>query len=48
MERAGFIPENEDELPGLASYLRLKYKTPHQATQEMEIAWHIIKQKYGL
>lgn len=48
LEKAGFVPESEDDLPGLASYLRLKYKTPHQAAQEMEIAWSIIKQKYGL
>jgi len=48
LERAGFIPESEDDLPGLASYLRLKYKTPHQAVQEMEIAWEIVKRKYGI
>ncbi|MFY9457908.1 MAG: helix-turn-helix transcriptional regulator [Candidatus Spechtbacterales bacterium] len=48
MEKAGFVPESEDDLPGLASYLRLKYKAPHQATQEMEIAWDIIKKKYQI
>lgn len=48
LERSGFIPENEDELPGLSSYLRLKYKTPYQAVQEMEIVWEIIKKKYGI
>lgn len=48
MEKAGFVPESEDDLPGLASYLRLKYKTPHQATQEMEIAWEIVKKKYQI
>ena len=48
LEKAGFIPESDDDLPGLAPYLRLKYKAPHQAVQEMEIAWSIIKQKYGL
>lgn len=48
LEKAGFIPESEDDLPGLAPYLRLKYKTPHLAVQEMEIAWEIVKKKYGL
>jgi len=46
LEKAGFTPESEDDLPGLSSYLRLKYKAPQQAVQEMEIAWSIIKQKY--
>ncbi len=48
LEQAGFVPQGEDELPGLGTYLRLKYKAPHQAAQEMEIAWSIIKQKYGI
>ena len=48
LEKAGFTPESEDDLPGLPSYLRLKYKAPHQAVQEMEIAWSIIKQKYQI
>lgn len=48
LERAGFVPESEDDLPGLASYLRLKYKAPHQAVQEMEIAWEIVKKKYSM
>ena len=48
LERSGLTPESEDDLPGLSFYLRLKYKAPHQAVQEMEIAWGIIKQKYGL
>lgn len=48
LERAGFIPESEDELPGFASYLRLKYKAPQQVVQEMEIAWDIVKKKYQI
>ena len=46
LEQAGFIPQQEDALPGLSTYLRLKYKIPHQAVQEMEIVWEIIKKKY--
>lgn len=48
LERAGFLPPSEDELPGLGTYLRLKYKAPHQAGQEMEIAWEITKKKYNI
>jgi len=48
LERAGFLPESEDELPGLGTYLRLKYKAPHEAAHEMEIAWEIVKKKYGI
>lgn len=48
LEKAGLIPESEDDLPGLAPYLRLKYKAPHQAVQEMEIAWEIVKKKYSV
>lgn len=48
LERSGFMPENEDELPGIASYLRIKYKAPQNAVQEMEIAWEIIKKKYNI
>lgn len=48
LERAGFLPPKEDELPGLGTYLRLKYKAPQQAAQEMEIAWEIVKKKYNI
>lgn len=48
LERAGLLPESEDELPGLGTYLRLKYKAPQNAAQEMEIAWEIVKKKYGI
>jgi len=48
LERAGLLPESEDELPGLGTYLRLKYKAPAVAGQEMEIAWEIVKKKYGI
>lgn len=48
LEEAGLMPQSEDELPGLGSYLRLKYKAPHQAVQEMEIAWEITKKKYQI
>lgn len=45
LEKMNLI-EREDELPGLASYLRLKHNAPLKAVQEMEIAWDIIKEKY--
>lgn len=48
LERSGLLPASEDELPGLGTYLRLKYKAPQQATQEMEIAWEIVRKKYGV
>jgi transcriptional regulator with XRE-family HTH domain len=48
LEQAGLIPQSEDELPGLASYLRLKYKAPHQAVYDMEVAWEVTKKKYGI
>ncbi|MBI1888624.1 MAG: helix-turn-helix domain-containing protein [Candidatus Spechtbacteria bacterium] len=48
LEQGGFTPQKEDDLPGLASFLRLKYKAPHQAVQEMEIAWEITKKKYQI
>lgn len=46
LERAGLAEENPDGLPGLVPYLKAKYRAPHQATQEMELAWEIIKKKY--
>ena len=48
LERAGLLPESEDELPGFGTYLRLKYKAPQVAAQEMEIAWEIVKKKYSI
>lgn len=48
LEHAGLMPQSEDELPGLGTYLRLKYKAPQKAAQEMEIAWEIVKKKYGV
>src|SRR3989338_2036001 len=45
LERMGLM-EQDDELPGLTSYLKLKYKAPLRAVQEMEIAWAIIREKY--
>ena len=46
MERAGFVEEDAEGLPGLMAYLKAKYRLPHQAAQEMEIAWEITKKKY--
>lgn len=46
LERAGFIEEEKDGLPGLTSYLKAKYRVPHQAAADMELAWEIIKKKY--
>ena len=48
LERAGFIEENPDGLPALGAYLKAKHRAPHQAVQEMELAWEIIKKKYLL
>lgn len=48
IERAGFIEENEDGLPGFTAYLKAKYRAPHQAVQEMELAWEIIRKKYRI
>ncbi len=46
LEYAGFLEENADGLPDLAFYLKAKYRAPHQATQDMELAWEIVKKKY--
>src|SRR3989338_8612901 len=46
LERAGFVEENPDGLPGLGAYLKAKYRVPHQAVQDMELAWEIVKKKY--
>ncbi|MBI2462915.1 MAG: helix-turn-helix transcriptional regulator [Candidatus Spechtbacteria bacterium] len=48
LERAGFIEESADGLPALGAYLKSKHRAPHQAVQEMELAWEIIKKKYLL
>lgn len=48
LERAGFVEENPDGLPGLSAYLKAKYRTPHQAVQDMELAWEIVRKKYLL
>jgi len=45
LERAG-LTEKQDDLPGLSTYLKLKYDAPFPAIQEMEIAWEIIEKKY--
>lgn len=48
LERTGLLPQSEDELPGLGTYLRLKYKAPQEAAHEMEIAWEIVRKKYNV
>ena len=48
LEKSGLVPVSEDDLPGLAPYLRLKYKAAQQATADMQIAWEVIKKKYGI
>jgi len=45
LERAGLL-EKQGDLPGLATYLKIKYDAPFSAIQEMKIAWEIIEQKY--
>ncbi|MBI4811953.1 helix-turn-helix domain-containing protein [Candidatus Falkowbacteria bacterium] len=45
LERAGLL-EKQDDLPGLATYLKIKYDAPFAAIQEMKIAWEIIEKKY--
>lgn len=46
LEEAGFLEKSNDDLPGLATYLKIKYKMPHQAVRDMEIAKEIIEKKY--
>ena len=48
LEQSGFLKEEEGGLPGLAAYFKAKYRAPHQAVQEMEIVWEIVKKKYLL
>ncbi len=45
LERAGLM-EKQDDLPGLATSLKITYDAPFPAIQEMEIAWEIIEKKY--
>lgn len=46
LEKMYLVEREEDELPGLSIYLRLKYDAPPDAVQEMKIAWRIVKEKY--
>lgn len=46
LERAGFVETNADGLPDLSFYLKAKYHAPHEATQDMDLAWEIVKKKY--
>lgn len=46
LEKMYLVERDEDELPGLSSYLRLKYDAPPDAVQEMKIVWRIVKEKY--
>lgn len=47
LERAGFLEKDEEALPGLASYLKIKYSAPYQLITDMEIAWEVLKEKYA-
>lgn len=46
IEKMNLTEREEDELPGLAPYLRIKYGATANAVQEMEIAWRIVKEKH--
>ena len=46
LEEAGFLEKSKDDLPGFATYLKLKYRFPHQAIRDMEIAREIMLKKY--
>lgn len=46
LEESGFLEKSNDDLPGFATYLKIKYKLPHQAVRDMEIAKEIIEKKY--
>ncbi len=46
LEQAGLLEASADGLPDLTLYLKAKYHAPHQATQDMDLAWEIVKKKY--
>lgn len=46
LENAGFLEKAEDDLPGFAVYLRIKYNFPPQAVRDMEIAKEVVEKKY--
>lgn len=47
LEKSGFLEESkEEQLPGLATYLKIKYNASYQLIKDMEVAWEILKGKY--
>lgn len=46
LENSGLLEASPDGLPDLALFLKAKYHAPHQATQDMDLAWEIVKKKY--
>ena len=47
LEEAGFLEKSNDGLPDFITYLKIKYKLPHQAIRDLEIAKEIIEIKYN-
>lgn len=47
LEEAGFLEKSDDDLPGFATYLKIKYKLPYQAIRDLEIAKEIFEKKYN-
>lgn len=46
LERVGFLEKEEEALPSLTSYLKIKYNAPYQLITDMEIAWEVLQEKY--
>ncbi|MCK5332627.1 helix-turn-helix transcriptional regulator [Candidatus Parcubacteria bacterium] len=46
LEVSGLIKDNNEVLPNLAQYLRIKYKLSPQAIHDIEIAKEIVDNKY--
>jgi len=46
LKEAGFIDDNEDNLPGFNQYLRAKYQLSPQAIRDMKMAKEIVDKKY--
>ncbi len=47
LQESGLVEAGEFRLPDLPQYLRLKYRMPHPAIRDMEMAQEIVLRKYG-